>query len=319
MQKSIPQILKNVRQTIRNLKLSRKTENAYLNHIRRFLKFTNAKDISRLNKSEARFFLESLEQDACISVPMLEQARSALNFFYREVLRRSDTLSVNGNRSSSVNLPVILTAEEARMVLSNLYGETQLAAALMYGAGLRISETVRLRVRDLDFERGEIIVRKSCGIRDRTTLLPNALIAKLRKQLSNAEYVFEEDLMSSIVHICPPEKILRRYPNARKDWNWQFVFPAKKLRKNAEGKFCRNHLAESTVQKAVYEAVRLAEIGKTANCYALRHSFAMQMLGQNCDLNRLQTLLGHKNLKTTMIYTHFPSLNEKKIVSPLDV
>jgi len=296
-------------QTLAERGLSRKTLNAYLNHFRRFaLNFEN-RELLSIEAKEIGAFLNQLEAEQGFSAATVKQAGSAIVFFYREVLRCENfKIEIPHRKRNRENATVYFTDAEAKAVLARMRGAVYLAAALIYGSGLRLSEVLNLRVGDIDFERREIVVRDADGKRQRTTFLPESLIVRMKKQLENVRYIFEDDLMFA-------EKGLV----CEKDWRRQFVFPACKLSKDeTTNALRRHHLAESTVQKAVNEAVKKAEIGKQACSQTLRRSFAVRLVENKCDVHLISNLLGHKNLKSTLVYADINNFREKKLISPLD-
>lgn len=307
MQKS-PFFFEVFRQTLAERGSSRKTVNAYLNHFRRFAAHFEEREPLSVKADEIGVFLEHLENECGFSAATVKQAGSAILFFYREILNCENFKITMPNRRRSENAVVYFTDAEAKAVLARLRGAVYLAAALIYGSGLRLSEVLNLRVGDVDFERREIVVRDADGKRQRTTFLPESLIARLEKQLENVRYIFEDDLMFA-------EKVLV----CEKNWRRQFVFPACKLSKDeTNGTLRRHHLAESTVQKAINEAIRKAKISKQACSQTLRHSFAVRLVENNCDLHLISNLLGHKNLKSTLAYTNLNGFRGKRLISPLD-
>lgn len=314
-----PRLLNLVRQVSRARALSRKTENAYINHIRRFQNFHAERDLKKIGANGINDFLSYLKATEHLAVSTQNQALSALAFLYRDVFGQENAahLKIAKRTKPAGKLPVIFTPEEARQVLSKMRGDSLLAAALMYGSGLRLSEAVALRVGGIDFERREIIVRDArTGRHDRTTVLPEAIIPHLKRHLTNVQYLHEDDCLLGYGKVYIPKAIERQHPNAGFDSCWQFVFPSHHL---TVGKTVnRFHLAESTVQKAVGEAILRANIFKQACCQTFRYSFAARLFEKNHDIRRIQTLLGHKNLKTTMIYMQFARCNGKAVRSPLD-
>jgi integron integrase len=316
----IPPLLEIVRQVSRERALSRKTENAYINHIRRFQNFYAERDLTQVGANGISDFLNHLKQAENLAVSTQNQALSALSFLYRDVFGQEMTNcpKIAKRAKPDGKAAVVFSATEARAVLSKMRGETFLVAALMYGSGLRLSEAVALRVGDIDFERREIIVRDAqTGRRERVTVLPAAIIPALNRHLTNVRYLHEDDCLLGYGRIRLPKSIETRHPDAGFDWRWQFVFPSHNL--SADTNAHRHHLAESTVQKAVGEAILKANIIKPACCQTFRYSFAARLFERNYDIRRIQNLLGHKNLKTTAVYMQF-ALNEKKGVrSPLDI
>lgn len=296
------------RRTIAERGLSRKTMNAYLNHFRRFTAHFEEREPLSIEADEIGVFLQHLESERGFSAATVKQAGSAIIFFYRETLNCENfKITMPNRRRRSENAVVYFTDAEAKAVLARLRGAVYLAAALIYGSGLRLSEVLNLRVGDIDFERREIVVRDADGKRQRTTFLPVSLIARLEGHLEKVRYVFEDDRMFA-----------EEVSASERNWRRQFVFPACKLSKDeAAGTFRRHHLAESTVQKAINEAIRKAKISKRACSQTLRRSFAVRLVENNCDVHRLSSLLGHKNLKSTLAYTNL-NPSRRLMLSPLD-
>jgi integrase len=310
-------LLELVRQEMKRRALSRKTENAYLNHIRRFLEFCAGADLSVSRAEKIQKFLKHLSKKEHFAASSYNQARCALLFFYRDVLGQD--LPAHFDEIKRAPVPekhfVVFTADEARAVLANLHDASYLVAALMYGSGLRLSEAVALRVGDVDFEHGEIVVRDAqTGGRDRSTVLPLAITPALRRHLVRVKFIFEDDCLAVFGKTSLPKKFL---PVAR-EWRRQYVFPAAKISAGVGAALYRHHIAESTVQKAVAEAIEKAKIYKPACCQSLRYSFAVRLFEKNHSVHTIQNLLGHKNLKTTMSYLHFNLGRNESVLSPLD-
>lgn len=313
-------LLESVRQAAREKDLSARTENAYKNHIRRFLAFNGNSDLSVQRAEKIRAFLLHLRKDVNLSASTRNQARCALMFFYRHVLEQE--LSAHFHDIERVPLSgkhfVVFTPQEAKAVLSKMRGMQFLIASLIYGSGLRLSEAIALRVRDIDFERNKIIVpNRRSGMRERATVLPKAITGKLRLHLEKVKFTHEDDCLSGGGRVFLPEKIFRRSPEEAHKWEWQYVFPAVKLTRGGDVLF-RHHIAESTMQKAVSEAIVKAKIQKPGCCLSLRYSFAVRLFEQNCSAHTIQNLLGHKNLKTTMSYLNGNDETEAIVYSPLD-
>lgn len=314
-----PKLLEIVRQVSRDRTLSRKTENAYVNHIRRFQDFYAERDLTEVGEKGINDFLNYLKEAKNFAVSTQNQALSALAFLYRDVFGQETAKcpKIVKRTKPAGKSPIIFTPEEARAVLSKMRGASFLVAALMYGSGLRLSEAVALRVGDIDFEKCEIIVRNAqTGKRERTTILPKAIIPALKRHLTNVRYLHEDDCLLGYGQVYLPKSIENRDPTAGFDWRWQFVFPSHNL---TIGKTVfRHHLAESTVQKAAGEAILKANIIKQACCQTFRYSFAARLFERNCEIRRIQALLGHKNLKTTIIYMQFAYRMGNAVQSPLD-
>jgi integron integrase len=315
-------LLERVRQAVKQRYLSVKTETAYVNHIRRFLEFCGSEDLTVRRAEKIRVFLRHLRQDEHLAASTQNQARCALLFLYRDVLGQK--LSERFDKIKRAPLPgkphVVFTPEEAKAVLAELQDAPFLIAALMYGSGLRLSEAVALRVGDIDFSRGEIVVRGArTGKKERTTILPKLIIPALRRHLVKVRFIFEDDCLSGFGKAYVPPAILRQFPDAGRQWRWHYVFPAAKLSPFEDGgALCRYHLAESTVQKAVSGAIEKARIYKHGGCQILRYSFAARLFEKNHNVRTIQNLLGHKNLKTTMSYLTFNDGNAGNVLSPLD-
>lgn len=314
-------LLETVRQAAKNRRLSRKTENAYANHIRHFLEFNAGGDLSEARAAKIQSFLQNLEA-AAQSISTRNQARCALLFFYRDVLGQD--LPPHFGEIKRVHTPgkhsVVFTAEEVKRILANLRGEPYLVAALMYGSGLRLAETVALRVGDINFERREIVVcDEPTRARNRVTVLPELIVPVLLRHLASVKFMHEDDCLSGFGKVLLPKSLLKKSPEDARAWKFQYVFPARKLSPTGDGEgLCRHHLAESTVQKAVAGAIEKARIFKSGGCQNLRYSFAVSLFERNYNVRTIQNLLGHKHLKTTMSYLNFNASAENDVQSPLD-
>jgi len=315
-------LLERVRQAIKQRYLSVKTETAYVNHIRHFLKFCGSEDLTVRRAGKIRVFLRHLRQDEHLAASTQNQARCALIFLYRDVLGQKLSERFDKIKRAPLRCKhhVVFTPEEAKAILANLRGATFLIGALMYGSGLRLSEAVALRVNDIDFNRGEIVVRDvRTGKKERTTILPKLIIPALQRHLVQVNFIFEDDCLSGFGKVYVPPAILRQFPEAAREWRWHYVFPAAKLSPfEDDGALCRYHLAESTIQKAVSGAVEKARIYKHGGCQTLRYSFAARLFEKNYNVRTIQNLLGHKNLKTTMSYLTLNRDGGSNILSPLD-
>jgi integron integrase len=315
-------LLERVRQTVKSRHLSSKTENAYVNHIRNFLEFHGeSSDLLNGRVDKIRAFLGHLRHDARSAASTYNQARCALLFLYRDVFGHELPMHFDQIKRArpKEKFLVTFTPEEVSAILSHLHDASYLIAALIYGSGLRLAETVALRVRDIDFKQCEIVVRcPRTGARDRTTVLPKAIIKRLERHLVRVKFIYEDDCLSGFGRIFLPEKVFRRTPEAAYDWNWHYVFPAGKMSHNKNGGISwRHHTAESTVQKAVAEAIEKARIFKHGCCQTLRYSFAARLFEKNYSVHTIQNLLGHKNLKTTMSYLNTTATDT--VLSPLDI
>jgi integron integrase len=269
---------------------------------------------------EIRQFLSHLANEGQVSASTQNQALSALLFLYREVLG-VELPFVDGHAQAKrpVRVPVVLTRQEVDRVLGHLSGTHYLMASLLYGAGLRLMEAVRLRVKDVDFGYKQITVRDGKGEKDRRTVLPGQLMNPLHFHLIHVRRLHEEDLRQGYGRVYLPYALERKYPKASAEWGWQWVFPADKLSVDPRtGLVRRHHASEDMLQKAVKKAVRQAGITKRAGCHTLRHSFATHMLEAGYDLRTIQELLGHANVQTTQIYTHVLNRGGRGVRSPLD-
>jgi integron integrase len=314
-----PRLLVRVHEALRSRHYSRRTEEAYIMWIKRFIFFHNKRHPASMGGEEVNAFLSWLATDRNVSASTQNQALGALLFLYRHVL--DDPLPwlkdvVRPTRPA--RLPVVLTADEVRSVLSHLAGPAHLVALLLYGGGLRLLEGLMLRVKDVDFERGQIHVRDPKGGRDRHTMLPQMVVPLLRHQLERAREVHQADLRSGFGHVWLPEAIERKIPTAARTWGWQWVFPATSRYKESTGLERRHHLHESVVQRAVKSAASEAGLDKRVTCHTFRHSFATHLLERGHDIRTVQELLGHRDVSTTMIYTHVLRYGARGVRSPLD-
>lgn len=315
-----PKLLDRVRETMRARHLSLRTEKAYLHWIRRFILFHRKRHPIDMAESEINAFLTHLAVDRRVSPSTQTQALCALLYLYREVLGKEvgqlgDLVRAKRRR----HVPVVLAADEVRRIMENLSGTYWLFLTLLYGTGLRLLEGLRLRVKDIDFSYGQVIVRDGKGAKDRVTMLPERLTGPLREHLSEVRRLHEEDVREGYGRVYLPYAIEVKYPAAAVEWGWQYVFPApERSRDPQKGTWQRHHLHERTVQRAFHQAARKAGITKNASCHTLRHSFATHLLMGGYDIRTVQELLGHRHLKTTMIYTHVLNRGGRGVRSPLD-
>jgi integron integrase len=309
-----------VRDAIRVRHYSIRTEEAYVNWIRRFILFHAKRHPKEMGGPEIEAFLTHLAIEEHVAASTQNQALSALLFLYREVLHQELDYPIAAVRAKeSQHLPAVLTKDEARRVIAQLSGIYQLQAKLLYGSGLRLLECLRLRVKDLDFERRALIVRDTKGDEDRVTMLPDSLVEPLRDQLQRVRRLHEEDLAKGLGSVYLPDALDRKLPNASREWIWQYVFPSDKLSVDPRsGALRRHHLDESGLQKAVRAATRAAGLDKRVTCHTFRHSFATHLLENHYDIRTVQELLGHKDVRTTMIYTHVLQRGGLAVRSPLD-
>lgn len=299
---------------------SQRTEQAYSHWVSRFLYFHQGRPPAEMAEADINRFLTHLAVTEKVSASTQNQALAALLFLYRHVIGRDvgDLGKVIRARKPE-RLPVVMAREEVKAVLANLTGDKWLMAAIMYGAGLRLMECLRLRVQDIDVSRNEILVRDGKGAKDRITMLPDSLKVPLQDHLKKAKAVHQRDLAEGWGRVQLPHALDRKYPNAPKDWRWQWVFPQEHRWVNTGTKEQgRHHVDESLVQKAVREAVAKAGLTKRATCHTFRHSFATHLLESGSDIRTIQELLGHRDVKTTMIYTHVLNRGPGGVRSPLD-
>ncbi|HEX2734002.1 MAG TPA: integron integrase [Polyangiaceae bacterium] len=299
---------------------SPRTAQAYGSWIRRFVMFSGRRDPITMGTREVESFLTSLAHESPVSASTQNQALAAVLFLYRVVLSRPlENLEPYLRAKRPKNLPVVLTREEVTRVLAELDGTPKLIACLLYGAGLRLSECISLRVKDVDFSLNQLCVRRAKGAKDRMAVLPEALKPALIDHLQRLQTQFEKLSAERRVRVSLPDSIARKYPNADLDWRWQWVFPAARCyRDSLSGELRRHHVHETAVQRAMTAAVRSSRITKHAGCHTLRHSFATHLLQAGYDIRTIQKLLGHSDVRTTMIYTHVVGRGPLGVRSPLD-
>jgi integron integrase len=315
-----PRLLLQLRQAIRLHQYSPRTEEAYVGWVRRFVRFSGMRHPTELDASDVTRFLTVLADAGRVSASTQTQALSALLFLYRQVLGRElEPLEPIVRPSAPVQLPVVLTREEIRAIGGGLRATPRLVAMLMYGSGLRLLEALQLRVKDLDFATGEITVRRGKGAKDRVTMLPECVQQDMKAQLDRVRRLHQRDLASGGGCAPLPGAFHRKAPGAAKEWGWQFVFPATRRYADPEsGMWYRHHLHESAVQRAVKRAVLELGIPKRATCHSFRHSFATHLLQDGYDIRTVQELLGHRDVATTMIYTHVLNRGGFGVRSPAD-
>ncbi len=316
-----PRFLDDVRRQLRLEHYSRRTEEAYIGWIRRFILFNGKRHPAELGEGEVTRFLSSLAVDRNVASSTQNQALSALLFLYAAVLKR-DLPCLDGmvRARGPRRLPTVLTRDEVAAVLARLSGPSRLVTTLLYGAGLRLLEALQLRIKDVDFASSQITVRGGKGNKDRVTLLPAALRESLTHQSEFARRQHEVDLTLGAGWVELPAALARKYPNAGREWPWQWLFPATRHYVAAgSGQVRRHHLHESVVQREVRRAVLEAGITKPASCHTFRHSFATHLLENGYDIRTVQELLGHRDLSTTMIYTHVLNRGPAAVRSPLDL
>ena len=314
-------LLDQVRDRIRARHLSFRTEKTYLYWIRRFTWFHNLRHPRELGGPEVEAFLTSLAVQGRVSASTQNQALAAVLFLYREVLEvELPWLSGVVRAKRPVHLPVVLSRAEVQRVLANLEGTMWLIASMLYGSGMRITECLQLRVKDVDLDRCELMIRDAKGQKDRVTVLSESVVPHVRDHLIKVRTLYEADRASGKPGVSLPFALRRKYPNAAASWPWQWVFPAKTFcRDPYSGELARFHLMPQNIQRAVRQAILAAGIEKPASCHTLRHCFATHLLEDGYDIRTVQELLGHADVKTTMIYTHVLNRGGRGVRSPLDV
>ena len=297
-----------------------RTEQAYLDWIRRFILFHHKRHPDEMGEEQIGAFLTHLAVDRNVAASTQNQALSALLFLYQHVLERKLDFLDNIERvKRPPKIPVVFTREEARAVLDQLHGVYQLMAELLYGSGLRLLECLRLRVKDVDFGYGQITVRDGKGMRERVTILPERIRNRLRRHLEWVKSLHESDLGRGAGKVYMPAALSRKYPRAERAWAWQYVFPATRLSADPRSRALRrHHVAEKSLQNAVKVAIVRARLAKAASCHTFRHSFATHLLESGQDIRTVQELLGHRDVSTTMIYTHVLNKPGLAVRSPLD-
>src|SRR5512134_448661 len=313
-------LLEQVHEEIRRRHYSRRTEEAYVHWIKRFIYFSGRRHPRDLGEAEVTAFLNHLAAERKVAGATQNQALSALLFLYRAVLGvELEWLRGIERPSRPPRVPSVLTREEVERLLRELHGVKWLIANLLYGAGLRVLECLRLRVKDVDLGYRQILVRDGKGEKDRVTMLPERLVEPVRAHLERVRVLHARDLREGYGEVNLPYALSRKYPRAGKEWCWQYVFPSKNRSADPDdGVIRRHHVDESVPQRAVKEAARIAGIPKHVNCHTLRHSFATHLLEAGYDIRTVQELLGHSDVSTTMIYTHVLNKGGRGVKSPLD-
>jgi integron integrase len=315
-----PKLLAQVRDKIRLKHYSIRTEQAYTDWIKRYILYFGKRHPREMGAPEVEQFLTHLAVNGRVSASTQNQARCALLFLYKEVLAVELPWLDNVEQAKAPKrLPVVLNREEVQAILSRLNGTNWLIASLLYGTGMRIMECLRLRVKNVDMKRKEILIRDGKGFKDRVTMLPVSLVRPLEAHLQKVREVHQRDLAQGHGSVHMPYALERKYPNAAKEWGWQYVFPAAKLSTDPRsGEVRRHHVQEQAIQRAVKQAVRAADLTKAATPHTFRHSFATHLLEGGYDIRTVQELLGHTDVSTTMIYTHVLNKGGKGVKSPLD-
>lgn len=314
-------LLDQVRHVIRKKHYSIRTEQAYTDWIKKFILFHGKKHPKDMGETEISQYISFLAVKKNVAASTQNQALNAIVFLYKQVLNRElgDFGSMQRAKRSK-KLPVILTRDETDRVLTAMSGTNALMAKLLYGCGLRLMECLRLRVKDVEFDSNQVTVRDGKGHKDRVTMLPRQLKPRLIEHLKRVRIIHEEDLKRGFGEVYLPYALSRKYPNAAREWYWQYVFPSKKISKDPRSGKCRRHHAyETALQRAVRKAARSAGILKPVSPHVLRHCFATHLIEAGYDIRTVQDLLGHKDVSTTMIYTHVLNKGGMGVKSPLDM
>jgi integron integrase len=312
-------LLDQARDRLRTMHYSYRTENTYLDWMRRYILYHHKRHPREMGATEIQAFLTYLAADRSVAASTQNQALSAILFLYREVLHQEIEPVLLSSTKRPERLPTVLTHTEVLQILDHLEGIHRLMAQLLYGSGLRLMECVRLRVKDIDFEYKTITVRDGKGEKDRITPLPDSVAAGLRRQIERVRLLHDEDLAAGAGEVYLPYALALKMPNARLELAWQYLFPAlKRAIDPRSGKERRHHIDPSGLQRAVKEAARKASVRKRVTCHTFRHSFATHLLQNGYDIRTVQELLGHKDVRTTMIYTHVLQRGGLAVKSPLD-
>jgi len=316
-------LLSEVRKVIRLKHYSIHTETSYCDWIKRFILFHKMQDRKELFKrAECKIegFLTHLAIKNNVTTSTQNQALNALIFLYKQVLEFELEHRIDAVRANKQpRIPTVLIQQEVKNIITLLQGNTQLAVKLLYGSGLRISEVIRLRVQDIDFDYKQIIVHNGKGNKDRITTLSNQILPELKTHLQKVKLIHQQDLKNNCGTVYLPYALAKKYPNAAKEWNWQYIFPARNTAIDPRSNITRrHHIDSSTINKAIKSAVQQLKISKRVSAHTFRHSFATHLLKRGTDIRTIQSLLGHKDLATTMIYTHVLQQGAEGVCSPLD-
>lgn len=315
-----PKLLDRLRFELRTEHYARSTEQAYVDWAHRYILFHNKRHPAEMGAEEIKRFLTHLAVERHVAASTQNQALCALLYFYRKILKKEIKQVEVVWAQRPKRMPEVFTPEEAMAVIDRLTGKYWMTGMLMYGAGLRVIESLRLRVKDIDFGYKKITVRDGKGEKDRVVMLPEVLIEPLQKHLPEVKKQHEADLKAGFGTVYMPYALDRKYPHKNKEWAWQYVFPASQISVDPRsGIKRRHHLDESAVQKAVHEAIRKAGIHKHASCHTFRHSFATHLLEAGYDIRIVQELLGHEDVETTQIYTHVLAKRLQSVRSPADM
>lgn len=314
-------LLDQVSESLRTKHYAYRTEQTYKDWIKRYILFHKKRHPKDMGAEEIREFIAYLATERKVAASTQNQALSAILFLYRIVLQKEITLPPDlVHPSRPKRLPTVLTHTEAMSVINHMRGIPRLMTKILYGSGLRLMECLRLRVKDIDFDNRQIIVRGGKGDDDRLTVLPDSVASEIKLLLQDVKALHDQDLRAGYGETILPNALGLKYKNAGKEWAWQYIFPASQRSADpSSGAICRHHLDETVLQKAIHNAAQLAKIDKPVTPHTFRHSFATQLLQNNYDIRTIQELLGHKDVKTTMIYTHVLQRGGLAVKSPLDL
>jgi integron integrase len=320
MQQPPKKLLDRVRDAIRLKHYSYRTEETYVQWIRRYILFHNKRHPQEMGVPEIEEFLTHLAVEGNVAAATQNQALNSLVFLYRHVLQQELDARINAIRAKRPQrLPVVLSPEESLAIIQQTTGVFRIMLQMLYGSGLRLRECMQLRVKDIDFAQSQLIIRSGKGDKDRVTLLPQAIIEPLKIHLQQVQQIHQQDLSLGYGATILPFAFDRKDPNAARQWVWQYVFPASvRSQDPRSSNIIRHHMHESSLQKVLKQAVRSANIPKRVSCHTFRHSFATHLLQNGYDIRTIQELLGHKDVKTTMIYTHVLNRGGRGVISPLD-
>lgn len=320
LQSRVFQIQHQVRETLRMKHYSMRTEEVYLQWIKRFLEFFPQESLYDLKEDSIRIFLSHLATERNVAASTQNQALASILFLYQQVLGiEMDYIDGVMRAKRSVRIPVVFSRQEVKNIFTHLRGEYRLMGQLLYGAGLRLMECLRLRVQDLDFEKHVVSVREGKGGKDRRTILPDSIIPGLTEHLQYVKNLHQQDLEEGYGRVWLPFALAKKYPAAPSEWAWQYIFPAQHRSHDPRSQnVYRHHVLPGSLQRAVKEAIHKARIVKTAGCHTFRHSFATHLLESGYDIRTIQELLGHSDVRTTMIYTHVLNRGGRAVHSPVD-
>jgi len=315
-----PRLLDQVRETIRTKHYSIRTEQSYVQWVRRYILFHNKRHPKDMGEKEINEFLKHLAVNRNVTASTQTQALCAILFLYKEVLNEEIGFVENIYRAKKPRrLPVVFTRQEIREIMQHLSGEKWLMVNIIYGAGLRLMECLRLRVKDVDFSYNQITVRDGKGKQDRITMLPESIKHALKKHIEKVWRIHQKDLKEGYGSVYMPYALSRKYRNAEREWGWQYIFPSRNRSVDPRsGKVRRHHLNQQVLQRTIKAAIRKAAINKQGSSHSLRHSFATHLLEDGYDIRSIQELLGHKDVKTTMVYTHVLRRGGQGVKSPAD-